>query len=223
LAADRIEVAATGIMDRLREATSDLHAQAEGHPFQVSLVRGTVATDDYARWLAQMLLVHAALEGRLAELRSVRSEYAPVIRDDLFQADRLRADLLHHGVNPEALRPLPATAEFVSWIDRTARERPAALFGAYYVLEGSKNGNRFIAKALMRRTGGDGAVPADGYGYLDPHGERQRPLWAEFRQTMNALSFTPEDADAMEDAARRTFTSVTRLSDDLVKSRTPTA
>ncbi len=206
-------------MDRLREATADLHAKAEGHPFQTSLVRGTVATEEYARWLGQMLLIHTALEGRLAELRTQRSELGPMIRDDLFQADRLRADLRHHGIDPESLRPLPATVDFVAWIDRTASERPLALLGANYVLEGSKNGNRFIAKALMRR---GGEVPSSnaGFRYLDPHGEAQRPMWQEYRQTMNAMPIDPADADAMEDAARRTFAAITRLSDDLVGSAT---
>jgi heme oxygenase len=207
-------------MDRLKEATADLHAKAEGHPFQTSLVRGTVATDDYARWLGQMLLIHAALEGRLAELRSQKPDLAPVIRDDLFQADRLRADLAHHGMPADAVKPLPATVEFVGWIDRTAQERPLALLGANYVLEGSKNGNRFIAKALMRR-GGEAPPTNAGFQYLDPHGEAQRPMWQEYRQVMNGMPIAAEDAAAMEAAARLTFSAVTKLSDDLVGSNAP--
>jgi heme oxygenase len=164
-----------------------------------------------------MLLIHASLEGRLKDLRSRQPELRVVIRDDLFQADRLRADLRHHGADPERVAPLPATVDFVAWIERAAQERPLALLGANYVLEGSKNGNRFIARALLRRAGAD-ASAASGFQYLDPHGEAQRPMWQEYRQTMNAMPFDGVDADAMEDAARHTFAAITRLSDDLVKS-----
>jgi heme oxygenase len=205
-------------MQRLKEGTADLHAQAEGHPFQTSLVRGQASAPDYHRWLAQMLGVHETLEHALVALRASHPDWAPILRDDLFQADRLRADLQHHGAEAALRATLPAAAAFRAWIERMRVDNPVALLGVLYVLEGSKNGNRFIARALRRRAGVEEEAQSPGYAYLDPHGETQRPLWLEFRHAMDALTFTPAEADAILAAARETFAAVTRISEDLVRA-----
>jgi heme oxygenase len=210
-------------MERMRDSTAELHASAERHPFQTAMVRGETSARDYAAWLGQMLLIHDALESRLAALRARRPELAPVVRDDLFQAGRLRADLRHLGVTTDTHRPLESTAGFVDWITRAAASAPAAMLGALYVLEGSKNGNRFIARAMKKRAAEGDASAVDAFGYLDPHGEAQRPLWLEFKQSMNALALEPAEADAMVAAARETFAAVTRLSEDLVQQSQATA
>lgn len=203
-------VAAPGVMTRLREETADLHAAAESQPLQKSMVSGSMRPETFVRWLGQMLLVHEELERRLAALRNAEPRYAALIRDELFQAPQLRADLARMGADADTVAPLPATTAFVARIGQVASESAEGLLGALYVLEGSKNGNRFIAKALERRSPGAFAL-----GYLDPHGEAQRDLWQRWKLDMDMLGFEPAAQSRLVAIARETFAAITRLSQEL--------
>jgi heme oxygenase len=78
-----------------------------------------------------------------------------------------------------------------------------------YVLEGSNNGNRFIARAIRK------ALPGAPTRYLDPYGENQRPLWARFKADMEAVGFTPAEQDQIVLAAQEMFAAVGALSCEL--------
>lgn len=210
------DAAAPTIMDRLREETRELHSAAEGHPFQRSLVEGTVSREQYARWLGQMLLIHRALEAGLRDLCARHSGAARVVREEQFQEPYLREDLAVLGVGVEAVLPTRATHEVVMRIAREHAAEPIALLGRHYVLEGSNNGNRFIARAVSK---GLGIAPGGpGLRYLDPYGDCQRALWQQFKDDMLASTFTPAEQDRMVAAAKDMFEAIGAVSDDLVPS-----
>lgn len=206
-------IASSVVMARLKAETQDLHDAAESHRFQKALARGKISREDYTRWLGQMLLLHRALE---SALRSARSEpaIAAVVRDYQYQEPYLLADLEHSAVDPGSIEPLPATAAIAARIDRAASEQPLALLGYHYVLEGSNNGSRFIARAVRRSLN---LTPGRGDKYLDPYGDEQRALWAEFKADMGAVPFTPEQIQTLVDAAREMFDAISRISDDLLE------
>jgi heme oxygenase len=202
------------VMARLKEATAELHTRAERSPFQSRLVRGAVEPALYARWLSQMLQVHTELESRLRGVLARRPELASVVREDLFQAPRLRADL-------DALTPGAAYAEgdaarrMRADIARAAEANPLALLGFNYVLEGSKNGGRFIARGVRRSLS---LEPGRGDLYLDPHGEQQPALWAQYRRDMDAIALSEADVEAMVAAACRMFEFAAEVGDDVLAS-----
>ena len=198
------------VMERLRAETVDLHAGAEGKDFQRRMVKGEITLEDYRRWLAQMLHVHRALEAPLHRLMGEHPAFAAV-REGQMQEPHLREDLAALGADPEAFPPLPPTAALVSEIARCAAESPLSLLGFLYVLEGSNNGNRFIARRLVLTLGlGDA-----GHRYLDPYGESQTAKWAEFKREMNHVKFSGEDADILVAAARRMFQAIGEISEAL--------
>jgi heme oxygenase len=203
-----------GIMERLKTATADLHAAAERHPVQTALVRAEASLELYAAWLGQMRHVHATLEAALRAQRAMRPEWAEVIQDDLMQADRLTLDLEELGAASRP--PSPAARVFVAEVEGLASRAPAALLGVNYVLEGSKNGNRFIARAMRRRWSPERAL---GLRYLDPHGEAQPGRWAAYKVAMNALPLNAVELESMVEAARDTFAAVTAISADLHAGR----
>jgi heme oxygenase len=82
--------------------------------------------------------------------------------------------------------------------------------GIYYVFEGSKNGARFIAKALAKAWG---LSDTTSFRYLDPHGEEQRSLWMKFRTDMDGIAWTPNEKDLMVKAAQATFDAISSLDD----------
>ena len=199
------------VMTRLREETRDLHASAEGKDFQRRMLSGESNRDEYIEWLGQMLLVHRALEAPLRRLWASDPAFAP-LREEQFQEPYLLADLAVLDDDPAGHAPLPATAALIADIERAAAEDPLALLGYHYVLEGSNNGNRFIARRLAPALG---LTPGQGDRYLDPYGEAQPALWARFKQDMEAVGFAQAQADQLVAAARRMFAGIGAISDEL--------
>ena len=201
------------VMLQLRDSTAHLHSQAEGHAFQRSLVSGTVTREDYARYLQQMLLVHQALENALRAAAPKVPAINRVVTSEQYQEPYLLEDLRFYGASATAVKPLPSTSALIKRISAAWNSTPVALLGFHYVLEGSNNGNRFIARAIR---GAFRLSGAEGLRYLDPYADRQREVWAAFKTAMDAESFSEADAHAMVDAAKAMFEGITAISQDLV-------
>lgn len=197
------------IMARLRDETADLHRQAETREFQQRMFRGALTRPEYLAWLGQMWLVHRALESALAERLGADPRFVAV-HPEQFKAERLAADRAElGGADPE---PLPAAAGLVARIATAASAEPLRLLGYHYVLEGSTNGNRILARRLLPALGLD---PAAAGRYLDPYGEQQREIWARFRSQMQEIELTPAESDLLVDAAREIFAAISDLSNEL--------
>jgi len=200
------------VMTRLKRETWDLHSRAENREFQKRMVRGDIDRGEYSAWLGQMYLIHSTLDGFLRARLGADPAFAAVGADQL-QGARLRRDLEAIGADPDAIEPLPATRALRGLIGKAAVEDPLRLLGHHYVLEGSTNGNRFIAAKLrevLRFQDGRG------FEYLDPYGDEQRERWASFKEAMSALSWSPEQVDRLVAAARETFEAIGQLSLELL-------
>jgi heme oxygenase (biliverdin-producing, ferredoxin) len=205
------EMSESTVMARLKTGTWDLHAVAETRELQRRLVRGEVGREQYAAWLGQMYLVHSTLDGFLRPRVGVDPRFAAVDEQQL-QSGRLARDLGALGVNPSAIEPLPATRHVCEQIAQAASEEPLRLLGFHYVLEGSTNGNRFIARKLRTVLPIDGGA---GFDYLDPYGERQTERWASFKRAMSGLSWDEIEIETLVAAAREMFYAVGELSLEL--------
>ncbi len=221
------------IMDQLRDETRGQHDRIERTAFAAALASGRLPREAYVESLAQLLVVHRALERHLraaagggpsAHRDGGRAEpdgrggghcdarVRAVVREHQFQEANLRADLGHFGRDAEAIAAHRAALDLVEDIERTAAERPVGLLGHYYVLEGSKNGAKFLAprvREAYRLVDGRGAA------YLDPYGTEQRARWAEFRAAMNGLDLSEGERAEILRAAGATFTALTRMYDGL--------
>lgn len=210
------------LADRLKQETAALHRHAEQRPLQQDAVRGTVDRAAWARYLGDLALVHERLE----RLLDAAAGSVPAI-DRLYQpfhrhAERARADRLvlegPRGDAPMAAEaPVAAVAAFLDALDAAALARPIALLGALYVLEGSMNGNRFIARALAGAWGFRPGGP--GLSYLDPHGAEQAARWGAFRGGLDALLLTEADRDAILDLAMTTFAAVAAIAESATEPR----
>jgi heme oxygenase len=199
----------TEIMTRLRDETAELHRQAESQDFQQRMFRGALERREYAAWLGQMWLVHRALEAELERVGAADPRFVAV-RAEHFKADRLAADLAALGAREPA--PLSATARLVARIVAAGRDEPLRLLGYQYVLEGSTNGNRILARRLLPVLGLDAGTAGR---YLDPYGERQREVWAQFKADMGAVALDAAESDLLVEAARELFAAITELSAEL--------
>jgi len=195
------------VMEQLKVATAELHGIAESHDFQRAFVKGALTREQYGAYLGQLLHVHERVERHLNALGVRRPELAKVTRAD--HSSRLRQDLRHLGFGPEAVAPAAPTTALLAEIDRAAAADPLAALGFHYVLEGSMNGNRFIAMGMMR---GMGLTPGPGLSYLDPYGENQRAVWASFKESMNGAGFTQHEIDTLVAAACDMFRGISSIS-----------
>ncbi len=202
------------IMGRLKAASEDLHRMAEGRDLQRLLVRGTLPRPLYETYLAQMHLVHTALEDRIREVTREHPAFASVLRDYHRREPQLRADLVFLGGEVAQIEPLPAARALIEHIDREAADCPVALLGMLYVLEGSTNGSKFIARSIGKAYG---LSAGPGLSYLDPHGDLQRDRWLTFKQDMNAVDLSENEKTRIIAAARATFQAVADLSDELME------
>ncbi len=202
------------IMERLKAASEDLHRMAEGRELQRLLVRGTLPRPLYETYLAQMHLVHTALEDRIREVAREHPAFASVVRDYHWREPQLRADLVFLGGEVAQIEPLPAVWALIEHIDREAADCPVALLGMLYVLEGSTNGSKFIARSIGKAYG---LSAGPGLSYLDPHGDLQRDRWLTFKQDMNAVDLSENEKTRIIAAARATFQAVADLSDELME------
>ncbi len=198
----------TDVMDRLKVETADLHTAAERHPFQAAMIRGNLGRAGYAAYLGQVLHVHRTLEGRLSSLRA-DARVAAVATDDRFRAAAIVEDLAALDGDGEAAPATPQTARLIETIDAAGVPE---LLGMLYVLEGSTNGGRFIAKAVGRSLG---ISPGPGLRYLDPYGDQQQARWASFKEDVRAASFSPDEHDRIIEGAKAMFRGLVEAFDDL--------
>lgn len=210
------------IMDRLKAETAEQHTYAETRALQKAMATGTVSREAFTRYMGQLLVVHGALERELdtqqakAKSGAGHEGFTKAYNARQKRAEDLRIDLAAHGVSAE-VAALPATSAFVKRIETWGKEHPAALLGVLYVLDGSMNGNKFLAKALSRAFGvklsADGGPAEAGLRYLDPYGAKQREFWLEFRADMNACAFSEPEKESILGAAKETFSAVAEISD----------
>jgi heme oxygenase len=202
--------APTGIMGRLKAETAEQHAVAEAKPLEAALIAGSIDHGQYRQYLAQRWIIHRELEAATDRALQADARLAALGLPGLYQTANLEADLAHLGVDTTSIRPLKGSENLLGLIRDAGT--PAVLMGIYYVFEGSKNGARFIARALSKAWGKSDLA---GLKYLDPHGEAQRGLWMKFREDMNAIDWSAEEQDQMVKAAQETFDAISALDDEI--------
>ena len=202
------------VMDLLRESTSEMHNSAEANEFQHKLSGAKVEKDELAKYLQQLYLIHQSVSSLIEQKQTSNTALRHVVRDYHHDLTCIINDIEYLGEKPELAEPLKSTADLIASMTATSMSTPAALLGYLYVLEGSTNGAKFLAKAL--RKGLDLPVEA-GASYFDRYGEQQRERWNGFKQAMNEVDFTTEERDKPVSTATETFQTFGKIGDELLK------
>lgn len=209
---DKVEI--TGVqtvMDRLRESTHDQHNDAEGQDFQRSLGTGTVERESYIDYLGQLYYLHSNI-GSLLEKHKSNKHIADVLKPWHKDVACIVKDLAHFGKKPEDMKMLAATGRINDYLAQQAEAHAETLLGGLYVLEGSTNGAKFLAKSI--RSSLD--LPENaGATYFDRYGEEQRPRWMQFKEEMIASNFDEAETERMVATARRMFNAFFEIGNEL--------
>lgn len=198
------------LSETLRERTREAHTRAERHPQQARLVKGEATREQYAAWLGQMLPVWRALDRGLALRAAHDPRVGAMVREYHAHAHRIEADLRFLGTGADALEATPGTRRMVEVV--TASAAGPGIVGIWYVLEGSANGGKYIAKAVSRSLNIPGPEGLTG---LDPHGEAQRERWQQWRADLDAQAWSEGERREIIEAANATFDGVYELLEDL--------
>jgi heme oxygenase len=192
----------------LRERTADNHKNAERSDFQRKLVSGQLDKAGYIGSLEQMWFVYRALAAQFNARRGSGAIFS-LERDRTADLD---ADLNFFGLPAKSREALPSTWEFVGLIGKWGAAEGAELVGPLYVLEGSTNGSKFIARAVRKAYGLDGA---QGTAFLDPYGDEQTAKWQAFRAELDS-AVAVDQVDAVVESAKETFDAVTAIGAELL-------
>ena len=139
-----------GIMARLKAGTAAQHAVAESKPLEAALVEGSIGQAQYQKYLSQRWLIHRELEAATDRALKTDARLASLDLPSLYQTKNLESDLARLQSDLPSIQPLPGATHLIQEIRQAT---PSTLMGIYYVFEGSKNGARFIAKALAKARG----------------------------------------------------------------------
>ena len=199
------------IMRRLKAETRDLHSHAESRSLQRAIASGSVDRDAFTSYLGQLYHVHRALEAALRESTDRYPEIAAVATAERMHLHDVERDLGFFEVDRDHIEAGEATASFVSQVEQTRESNPIALLGALYVLEGSTNGGRFLARTLRESWDLDG----EGLSYFDPYGEEQPQRWAAFKRDMDAAGFDADQENSILEMARTTFLAIAQIADEV--------
>jgi heme oxygenase len=202
------------IMRRLKAETRDLHSHAESRTLQRAIASGNISRDVFTSYLGQLYHVHRSLESALEESSEKEPAIAAVATAERMHVPDIERDLEFFEVDVGDLEAVDATTRFVAQIEETKRSNPVALLGALYVLEGSTNGGRFLARTLRQTWNLDG----DGLSYFDPYGEEQPQRWASFKRDMGGVVFDSEQEESILEMAKATFLAVAQISDEVAES-----
>jgi heme oxygenase len=186
----------------IRAVTREVHDAAEHSPFQKRFARARMERREYVSFLWQMRWAHEALEGAILRAMACESRLARLIRPYHFRLILVQSDLAWLGELDESEPAGEAVTRLGAVLDEQARDGAIGLVGCHYVLEGSTNGSKYIARNVARALGLSRGM---GLLYLDPHGDAQTERWAAYRRGMDALELSEREQQRVIAAAMATF------------------
>jgi heme oxygenase len=179
---------------RLKDATRELHRDAENAGGMSALLRGRVDRAQYCLLLRNLHALYAALEAAL-DRRAAMPLVAPVRRPLLYRTAALAADLrVLHGARWSELPVTAAMRSYVARLEEIAREQPPLLAAHAYVrYMGDLSGGQILRDVVRRALDlQDGA----GLAFYTFAGGNGREIKEAFRAALDALPL--DDALALE-------------------------
>jgi heme oxygenase len=196
------------LTESLKAATFAAHAGLQTAPYFSALAACQLPLESYVGQLRALAILHSALETALAACPDAR--VAAVWARDREKFALLQQDLRYF--EPRAVADLREATEAAlsaaEHLKLLALERPLALLGVVYVLEGSTLGAAVVRPLVARAfllTG------TDGLAYLHAYGDAAPVQWKKFRDGLNALTLTPAEQNEIIAAAVDFFARLERI------------
>jgi heme oxygenase (biliverdin-producing, ferredoxin) len=214
--------AALALSHRLKLATRAAHGQAERGPMMQRLLAGRLPLADYCSLLRQLQALYQALEAGLAQqagdpqvarLCPAALWRSPALADDLAHLQPLAADGAPERLHATA--PLaPATLAYVARLQQLAQQAPLLLLAHAYVRYlGDLYGGQMLGRRLRQQHGLAEEAGTRFYAFGDA--ARVQALIGQFREALDALALSPDEADALVAEACEAFERHERIFEQL--------
>ncbi len=176
-------------LQQLREQTADLHRQVESSAVMSALLQKDLGVDQYLQALQVLASFVRHYEPALIQTFGSDSAYRYLPRLPLLSAD-IRA---LNGNRQHQLAEAPAVAD-ASWYE---------LVGAAYVLEGSTQGGKILARRINDKLGLVAGIN-DKYGvsYFNLY---QQGSWEQFKNWVSQLELTTAQQSEIANGAEYAF------------------
>ncbi|NCC24945.1 MAG: biliverdin-producing heme oxygenase [Deltaproteobacteria bacterium] len=186
----------------LRAATRDLHGQIENTPLARAFLDGSLNIEAYVGVIRVLTAIQAPLERQLPV-----SDDPLVARVWTGELGRLEAllddnDFFRRKLIPDSPGAVRAGIRAASHILLMAKENPAALLGAAYVLGGSTKGAVILAPRVAQSLG---LSPGRGLSYLTRHAAAGPSEWDRTAEVFDMAVTDPNDIQAMTTTALTIF------------------
>lgn len=195
--------------DTLQASTEPERQALFAIPVICDALRGQVTLDQYLAFLGQayhhvrhtvpLLMAYGSrLDGRHEWLRDAVAEY---IAEELGHQEWILSDIAACGADPEPVRsarPLPSTELMVAYAyHQIDRGNPVSFFGMVHVLEGTSTA---LATHAAGTIAGALGLPAQAFSYLSSHGSLDIKHVAFFKDLMNRLDDSADQAAVLHGA-----------------------
>lgn len=137
------------VMNMVRAAISESHQQIELTPFSKGMMDGSISRSEYANGLVQLWHIHDELESLVYQAGEVTAYFT----SEMVRTNTITRDLKAFGYKVFTFQPMNETLAIVNQLRCWGKEKPFALLGCVYVLEGSRMGSLVIAKPLSKTLG----------------------------------------------------------------------
>jgi len=137
------------VMNMVRAAISESHQQIELTPFSKGMMDGSISRSEYANGLVQLWHIHDELESLVQQAVEVSNYFT----SEMVRTNTITRDLRAFGCKVVTFQPMSETLAIVNQLRDWAKQKPFALLGCIYVLEGSRMGSLVIAKPLSKTLG----------------------------------------------------------------------
>lgn len=202
-----ISTASTGLAARLKDATRELHRQAERSGVMAELMQGRISRETYCLLLRNLQPIYSALEAGLDAHHPTDPNVQRLWRPELRRLAALEHDLDHLHAGADWRRDLPvlgAAAEYAERLERLARTDPVLLIPHVYLRYlGDLHGGQMLARIVRQCLGLQGGLGTAFYAFGDA--QLLERLKREFRAGLDGLVLTPEQADGVMEEACEGF------------------
>lgn len=213
-----------GLAARLKEATRDLHRQAERSGLMADLLQGRMSRQAYCLLLRGLQPVYAALESGLDVHRddpNLRRLWQPSLR----RLPALEQDLAHFAAGHDWRRawPEPASASaYALRLTELAQSAPALLIAhAYLRYLGDLHGGQMLACRVGKHFALQGGKGTALYAFAEGDLQALERLKQDFRTGLDAMEFTSEQTDAIVAEACEGFRLHGRMFEEIRRQACP--
>lgn len=203
------------LIDRMKEATREIHTKVEKRQFIQDLVGGVASKESYLQYLVDLKHIYEGLESALTQNKT-DPKISAIVLPELFRSEKLDRDIKFFTGHEYVFTSEEAVNFVTAILDCPFSKLHLLPAYAYIRLLGDLFGGRDIGAAVIGKWGQEGAAFYDYTELMEKHNIESLPKFAfgTYRPAFNQLKMTHQEEEELVKEAYRAF----ELTDSLLLS-----